>query len=212
MNADLQQKLANNPLQKPFTTEHNTNFLFRGDRRFSDPDSMMKDDNTDFRLHLNSSFGSPDVYLQSCWSSSDPQKEQDGSREQVKFSGRRGRTGASGGVVQRVNDEWTQGSPTKLNCPFKLDSTFSYSPILQQPASSHMSTYSADQHPDTHHISYGQSIPAEFMLWGRGQSSEQCLTSIRGTSTVSTNYGSTFWIGQERKRSVEAAGLVGTGE
>lgn len=172
---------------------------------------MVQDGNTDFRLDLSSSFGSPDVHLQRSWTSSDPWKEEDRGREEVKFSGWRGRAGAVGAVVERVNDKWT---PTKLDSPFKLDSTFSYSRVLQEPVTSHMSTYSTFysdlQHPGSHRVSFGLSPPTE--VWGRGQSSNDGLTNSGETTTLSANYGSKCWIGQERKRSGEAAGLVGTGK
>ena len=167
----------------------------------------MQNDDTDFRLDLSSSFRKPDVHREWSWTSSDPWKEEDRGRDEVKPSGWTGRAGAVGGVVERVKDGWT---PTKLNSPFKLDSTFCYSPILQQPADSHVSTYAIVQHPDSHHISYDLSPPAEVTLWDRGQSSSYGLTS--GGTTVSANYGPKCWIGQERKRSGEAAGLVGAGE
>lgn len=207
MNSDPQPEPPINPHPELFCGDHNTSFLFGADRSFCEPDLMVQDGNTDFRLDLSSSFGSPDVYLQRSWTSSDPWKEED--REGVKFSGWRGRAGAAGRVVARVNDEW---APTRLDSPFKLDSTFSYSPILQQPDNSQQTTrYSTVhcdlQYPDSHHISYS---PPEAMLWGRGQSSVDCLTN--SGETVSVNYGSKCWTGQERKRRGEVAGLVGTGE
>ncbi|XP_031705240.1 protein shortage in chiasmata 1 ortholog [Anarrhichthys ocellatus] len=224
--ADPQQEAPIHPHPELFRSDPNTSFLFGADRSFSepDPDSMVPEGNTDFRLDLSSSFGSPDVPLQRSWTSSDPWREEDGGREEVTFSGWRRRAGAVGRVVGRANDEWTRRAPSNLGVdarggvqldgPFQLDSAFSSSHILQQPANSQTSTHSAVygdlQHPDVHHrISYGLSPPTEVTLWGRGQNGNDCLTSSRET-TVSAKYGSRCWIGQERKRSGEAAGLVGT--
>ncbi|XP_030274242.1 protein shortage in chiasmata 1 ortholog isoform X4 [Sparus aurata] len=204
VNFDPQTEPPTNTHPELFSSDHNTSFLLATDRTFYDPDSKMQDDDTDFRLDLSSSFGKPDLHREWNWTSSDPWKEEDRGRDEVKLSGWTGRAGAVGGVVERVKNVWTT---TKLDSPFKLDSTFSYSPILQQPADSQMSTYSTVQHPDSHPISYDQSPPVEVTLWDRGQSSSHGLTS--GGTTVSANYGSKCWIGQERKRSGEAAGLVG---
>ncbi|XP_036953332.1 protein shortage in chiasmata 1 ortholog isoform X4 [Acanthopagrus latus] len=204
INSDRQPEPPTNTHQELFNRDHNISFLLGTDRTFCDPNSKVQNDDTDFRLDLSSSFGKPDVHREWSWTSSDPWKEEDRGRDEVKPSGWTGRAGAVGGVVERVKDGWT---PTKLNSPFKLDSTFCYSPILQQPADSHVSTYAIVQHPDSHHISYDLSPPAEVTLWDRGQSSSYGLTS--GGTTVSANYGPKCWIGQERKRSGEAAGLVG---
>lgn len=170
---------------------------------------MVQDGNIDFRLDLSSSFGGPDVPLQRSWTHTDPLKEEDRCRERVKLSGWIGRAGAVGEVVERVNNEWTQRAPAKLDSLFKLDPTFSYSPILQQQANGHMSPA---VHSDLHCISYSPSPPTEVMLWGQGQSSNHCLTSTGETTALSAKYGSKFWMGQERKRSCEAAGLIGAGE
>ncbi len=206
MNSDPQTKPTTTTAHPElFCSDHKTSFLFTADHS-----SMMQDSNTDFRIHFNSSSGNSNVHLQSCWTSNDPWTERDSNREQVKFSGWRGRAGAVGGVVERVN-EWTQRATAMLDSPVKLDSTFSYSPILQQPADSHVSTYSTVQHPEIRHISCSPSLPAEVMLWGRSQSSNHFLTNTGVTTTGSPKYGAKFWIGQERKRSVEAAGLVETG-
>ncbi|XP_037632604.1 protein shortage in chiasmata 1 ortholog isoform X2 [Sebastes umbrosus] len=225
MNSDPQPEPPVNHHPELFCSDLNTCFLFPADRSFSEPnpDSTVQEGNTDFRLDLSSSFGSPDVLLQRSWTSSDPWREEDRGKEEVTFSGWRRSAGAVGRVVGRVNDEWTQKAPTNLNVntrgvqldsPLKLDSAFSYSPVLQQPASSQMSTYSTIysdlQHPGEHCISYSLSPPTEVTLWGRGQSSNDCLASSRETTQISANYGSNCWIGQERKRTGEAAGLVGT--
>nr|XP_033475528.1 protein shortage in chiasmata 1 ortholog [Epinephelus lanceolatus] len=219
-----QPKLFISPHPELFRGDQNTSFLFGADCSFCepDPDSMVQEGNTDFRLDLSSSFGSPEVHLQrSC---SDPWKEEDRGTGEVKFSGWGGRAGAAGRVVGRVNDEWTPRATNKqthsympgvlLNSPFKLDSTFSYSPILQQPTNSQMSTYATVysdlQHPDSHHVSHDLSAHTEVMLWGQGQSSNNSLTNSGETTKVSAIYGSKCWIGQERKRRGEAAGLVAT--
>lgn len=222
MSPDPQPEPPINPHPELFCSDHNTSFLFGADCGFCepDPDSVAQEANTDFRLDLSSSFSSPDVQLQSSWTSRDPWQEEDRGREEVAFSGWRRRAGAVGRVVERVNDEWAQKAPTNLNAdtpgvhldsPFKLDSTFGYSPVLQQPVNSQMSTYST-VYTDNPHISYGPSPPTQATLWSQSRSSFNCLTSSREATAFSTNYGSKCWIGQERKRRGEAAGLVGTGE
>lgn len=210
MSSQPQPEPLSNPHPELFCGDNNTSFLFGADGTLCDPHAMVQDGKTDFRLDLGSSFGDPDVHVQRSWTSSDPWKEEYGGTGQVEFSGWRGRAGVAGGVVQRVNDEWTQSAQAKLDSPFKLDSMFRCSPILQQPANSCMSTYSTVQHPDSHHISSSLNPPTEVMLWGRGHSSN--LTGTGGTATASANYGSKCWIGQERKRSGEAEGVVGAGE
>ncbi|XP_078105996.1 protein shortage in chiasmata 1 ortholog [Sander vitreus] len=225
MSPDPQPEPPINPHPELFCSDHNTSFLFGADRGFCepDPDSVAQEGNTDFRLDLSSSFGSPDVHLQSSWTSRDAWQEEDRGREEVAFSGWRRRAGAVGRVVGRVTDEWAQKAPTILNAdtpgvhldsPFKLDSAFSYSPVLQQPVNSQMSSYSTvytdSQRPDNPHISYGPSPPTPATLWSHSRSSFNCLTNSREATAFSTNYGSKCWIGQERKRRGEAAGLVGT--
>ncbi|XP_065818117.1 protein shortage in chiasmata 1 ortholog [Labrus bergylta] len=181
-----------------------TSFQFGADSSFFEPhsDVLAQDGNTDFRLNLSSSFGSPDVHLQTGWNR-EPWREEDRGRKEVEFSSWRGRTGAIGRVVERINDEW---SPTKPVGSFKLDSVLGYNPVLQQPAASHMTTYSpvfsGFQDPGSHSL----SPPAEVSMWDRGLSS---FPNSRETTTGSANYGSKCWFGQERKRHGEVAGLVG---
>ncbi|XP_023262452.1 uncharacterized protein C9orf84-like, partial [Seriola lalandi dorsalis] len=216
---------STNPHPEPFCSDHSTSYLFRaegGEGSFCEQDlgSTVQDANTDFRFDLSSSFGSPDVSLERSWTSGHPWKEK------VKFSGCTSRAGAVGRVVRRVNNEWTLSPPPNLDGytnylhtaddnPLKLDSTFRYSPVLQQLAdvSGQMSTYSTVcsdlQHPINHHITSNLSPPIEVTLWGQGHSSKDSL-SYTGGITTSPKYGSKCWMGQERKRSGEAAGLVGT--
>ncbi|XP_068460526.1 protein shortage in chiasmata 1 ortholog isoform X2 [Clinocottus analis] len=223
MNSDRQEEAPINLHPELFCSD--TSFPFGADRSFSEPDtdSMVQEENTDFRLNLSSSFGSPDIPLQRSWTSSDPWREEDRGREEVTFSGWRPRAGAVGRVVGRANDEWTQRAPSNLSVatrrfqlesPFKLDSAFGHSRILQQPANSQSSTSSAVfsdlQHPDIQHNPYGLRPPTEDTPWGRGPNSDDCLMSSRDTATISARYGSTRWTGQERKRRAEADGLVET--
>ncbi|CAK6959730.1 protein shortage in chiasmata 1 ortholog [Scomber scombrus] len=199
------------PEPEPFSSNYSTSFLFGAES--ADPDSTEQEGNTDFRLDLGCSFGTPD--LQRSWTSSDLWKEDDRSRDKVTFSGWRGRSGAVGRVVGRVDDEWAHRVPPNLNeytnylqtapdSPLKLESTFSYSPVLQQPANTQTSTFSAG------HGDLGLSLPAEVTLWGRGQSGQDFPSNLGGISRLPANYGSKCWIGHERKRNGEAAGLVGT--
>ncbi|XP_070689528.1 protein shortage in chiasmata 1 ortholog [Pempheris klunzingeri] len=208
--ADPQPESTISPRPEQVCSDNTTSFLFgadSADQSFCEPDPvlMLQDDDTNFRLDFSSSFGSPDVHLRRSWTSSSPWKEEARGREEVKFPGWRGRAGAAGAVVERVNNEW---APTKLPSPFKLDSAFSHSHALQQPASGHTSLYSsfhADlQHPVSHRASFGLSPPAEVTLW-----EDDGLTNRGETATRSANYGPKCWIGKERRRSGEAAGLVG---
>ncbi|XP_026200054.1 protein shortage in chiasmata 1 ortholog isoform X3 [Anabas testudineus] len=216
--ASLHSQHFTSPQPQPdlLCSEHNTSFLFGAEnteRSFCGPDSTVKGGN--FRLDLSCYFNSPDVYLQRSWASS--QTEEDTSKKEVEFHGWRSRAGAVGRVVERINDEWTFRAPTNLSdftkylhttgdSPFKLDPSFSYSPTLQ-PANSQMSTFST-VYSDLHRAE-SMSPHTEAMLWGRGQGGNDCFSSGAMTAD-SSNYGSKCCIGQERKRSEEAAGLVRT--
>lgn len=196
-----------NPNPELFCSDHNTSFLFGVDHTLCDPHSMERDGNTNFRLDLRSFFGSPDVPLQRSWTSNDPWKEEYecGGREDTDVSAWSSRAGVVGGVVQRANAEWTQRAQTKSDMPFNLDSTFSYSPILQQSATSYMYSF---QHSDSQYISSSLSTPPEVLLWNHSTNP----SNTGGTMTVSANYGTKCWTGQERKRSGGAAGMDGTFE
>ncbi|KAK5870833.1 hypothetical protein PBY51_003746 [Eleginops maclovinus] len=208
------------PQPELFCSDGNSSFLFEADRSFCEPDTdSFQEGNTDFRLDVRASFSTPEDLQrpQRSWTSSGQWREKD--REEVKFSGWRSRTGAVGRVVGRVNYEWTPKAPTILNIhtpgvqrksPFKLDSPLSFSTVPQQPGNGQMSThsqvYSDLQHPDN----YGLNPPAEVTLWGQGQRSNNFLSDSRDTTMISTSYGTRCWIGQERKRRGEAAGLIET--
>lgn len=176
------------PPPEPLWTDHNTSFLF-GAEAFAD-----KDPDPDFKLDWSCSFGSPgDVCFQEKWTCSDPWREEEG-----KLPGWSSRAGALGKVVTRVNDDWTQRRPPPNNYT-QLDSTFSYSPVLQQQADL--------QHPLSFtHISGAQSPPSDDM-WGN-----DCVIGGGGMTTASASYGSKCWTGQERKRSAEAGGFTGAGK
>lgn len=209
----LHSQPSTSPHPELLCSDHNTSCLFGAE-----------DTEGNFRLDLSChSFSSPDVYLQRGWASS--HTEEDKGREEVKFHGWRSRAGAVGRVVERINDEWTLGASTNSkpsdftmylrttdDSPIKLDPSFSYSPVPQQPANSHMSTSYSDHPADSNHISYSLSPPTEVTLWARGQSSNDFFSSSRALTTASSNYGSKCCTGQERKRSEEAAGLFRTGE
>ncbi|XP_074525765.1 protein shortage in chiasmata 1 ortholog [Halichoeres trimaculatus] len=178
-------------------------FMFGADPGFCEPDLVIQDQSTDFRLDLSSSFSSPEGEPMRSWTSRDLwREEEDRVGKEVEFCGWTGRAGASGRAVERRNTEWT---PTKPDRPFRLDSVLGFSPLQEQPAAGHMITaaYSGLQNPGGHGAVYGLSPHADAMMWSQGQSS-------RETTAASAQYGSRCWLGQERKRSREEAGLMGT--
>lgn len=152
------------------------------------------DDKTNFRLDLSSFVGGSDDPLQRNWTSSDPRKEEHRRRsgDSMKLSGLGGRAGVLGGVVQRVQ--------AKSDSPFRPDFTFSCSPVVQQSVNHYMSVYPAVHFSDSQHTGSSLSPPPDFVLWNPSRN----LTG----STASTNYGTKCCIGQERKRSGDAAGMV----
>ncbi|XP_041643349.1 protein shortage in chiasmata 1 ortholog [Cheilinus undulatus] len=180
-------------------------FQFSVDGGFCELDSDLsrQNGNSDFRLNLSSSFSSPEVHLQERWRSRDPWREEDRGWMEVEFSGWRGRAGAVGKAVERANDKWT---PTKPGGLFNLSSVLEYSPAMQQPVAGHVATYSMVYHslqdPSSHCKLYP---PAEATIWGQSS-----FANSGEMTTASANYGSRCWLGQERKRSSEVAGLVGT--
>lgn len=151
-------------------------------------------DNTDFRLDLSSFFGGPDDPLHRNWTSSDLWQEESRRRggDSEQLTGWRRRAGTLSGVVQRVQ--------AKSESPARLDSAFSCSPVVQQSVNRYMSVCSTARFSDSQHICSSLSPPPDLLLW----SPSRTLTS----STASTKYGSKCCIGQERKRSGEAAGAV----
>ncbi|XP_072242952.1 protein shortage in chiasmata 1 ortholog [Leuresthes tenuis] len=167
----------------------------------------------DFKLDPNYSFDSPDVNIQRTWTNRDP------CREEHKLPFRRSTAGAVGRVVERGNDEWTLRPPQNdytsylhpADSPLKMDSTFSYCNVLQPSAycqrSPHPIVYSDLQHPRSHHIPCSLS-PTRDVTWGPSQSGND--SSLRQMTAVSAAYSSKSWKGQERKRSVEAAGVAGS--
>lgn len=182
---------------EPFSSDYDNSFLFGAERTKSDYDPSAQENNSDFRLGLGCSFDSPDISLQMSCTSRDPWNDDGRTREEVGFSGWTSKAGAAGRIIGRVKDEWIHRSPTYLHTshdsPLKLNSTFSHSPILQQPVTRQISSFSA--------------VDSDPTLWG--QSTRYSHAHFRGGT--STNYGSKCWIGQEKKRSGEAAGLTGTG-
>ncbi|XP_053277060.1 protein shortage in chiasmata 1 ortholog [Pleuronectes platessa] len=213
------------PRPEAFCSQTTTSFLFGAESAETsfyerDPDPTVQDDSTDFTFDLSCSFGSPDVHLQSSWTG--------GKRrtEEGTFSGLKSRAGAVGRVVRRVNDQWTLGPPsnhsgftnylhTADDSPLELDSTFRHSPQQPPDVSTQISAFSTIcgdfQHPNNLHITCSLSPPtAGVTSWGRGESNDSFVSSIGGMKATSPQYGSRCWIGRERKRSGEAAGLSGT--
>ncbi|KAM4745902.1 protein shortage in chiasmata 1 ortholog [Anableps anableps] len=194
----------------PFSSGHNSSFLYGA----MNPEALFPNqdpDSSDFKFDLNGSFCSPIIDLQKNWTRGDPWKEE-------MFPVWRGRAGAAGRVVERVNDVWTlRDSPNNSSSylqtsdsPVILDSRFSSSPVLLHPANSHTSShpvsYSDLQHPQGSHFIFSRSPPTDAML-------DQSYNSIPwsgGMAAGSSSYGPRFWKGQERKRSGVTAGLVGS--
>uniref|UniRef100_A0A668UJC5 Shortage in chiasmata 1 n=2 Tax=Oreochromis aureus TaxID=47969 RepID=A0A668UJC5_OREAU len=186
-------------------SNQNTSLLFESPQESFYP--TFEDGNSDFKLDLSDTFGSSDVCFQRSWTSNDPW------REDGKISGWRSIAGAVGRVVERSVNGWTHKTPLN-DCTIslhpadnllKLDSTFSYSTSLQQPASPQTSTYPTlykDFNPPSQHVTSSLSTPTG-ILWGHDHVGGEM-------ASLSANYGSRYWTGQERKRSREAAGLIGS--
>lgn len=184
------------PELKDLSTEPEAVIVPHSEQLCTDQSShfFFGDDNTDFRLDLSSFFGGPDDPLQRDWTSSDPWQEENRRRggDSKKLTGWKGRAGTLGGVVQRVQ--------AKPESPARLDSTFSCSPVVQQSVNRYMSVYSAAQFSDSQNICSILHPPPDFLLWSPSRN----FTS----SFASTKYGTKCCLGQERKRSGEAAGAV----
>lgn len=160
---------------------------------------LFSEDNTDFRLDLSSFFGGTDDPLQRNWTSSDPWKEEHrgigGVKEGAKPSGWSGRAGVLGGVVQRVQ--------AKYDTTFRLDTTFSCSPERQSKSVSRsMSVYPSVHFSDRQPVCSSLSPPPDFLFWNPTKNVSS------SSSTASSNYGTKCCIGQERKRSADAAGFA----
>lgn len=152
---------------------------------------LFGDDKTDFRLDLSSFLGGSGDALQRNWTSSDPWKEKYRCRSGDSRSGWSGRAGVLGGVVQRAQ--------AKSDSPFRLDFALSCSPVGQQSVKLSTSVCPTVCFSDSQHIGSSLTPPPNFMLWNPSRN----LTS----STASANYGTKCCIGQERKRSGDAAGM-----
>lgn len=203
----------NFPHPELLCSDHNASFPFgaenaEGSFAERDPVSIVQSGSSDFKFDLTCFFNSPDIHLQKSWTSSDPWGQEG------KLTGWSSKAAAMGRVVERMTNDWTRRSPPddytsylhNTNSPLTLDSTFMYSsvsrPVLQQPNSSPTFTQSLvnsdSQHPLSLHDTSGPPT------WS------QCGYDISSSSAA--NYGSRCWKGQERKRSGEPAGLMGSGE
>ncbi|CAG5925155.1 unnamed protein product [Menidia menidia] len=153
---------------------------------------------TDFKLDLKCPFEGPDVDIQRHW-----------TREEQKGPAWRSRARATGRVVERVSDEWTPMAPQRdftfhqhlPGSPLKLD----FSPVLQPSDHSRRSLHPPAGRDLLHPLD--QLSPALDVLWGHGQS--ESGGSFRGADMRAVPGGSGCWRGLERKRSGEAAGVVG---
>uniref|UniRef100_UPI003AB0A4C6 protein shortage in chiasmata 1 ortholog n=1 Tax=Centroberyx gerrardi TaxID=166262 RepID=UPI003AB0A4C6 len=216
---------------EPFGTDHSADFLsgaesVAGSFYEQDPGMTTQDGSADFQVDPSCSF---DTHYQKSWTNGDPWKdEEEGERKEVKSASwsRRGR--AVGRVTERGSDEWLQRAQrnrdayaerlhTAADNPFEMESAFSFGASLQQPAYSddgqmfsYTAAYSDLQLPDSCYTAYGLSSPTGVVPWVGGHSGSDSPSSSTGTARISPNYGSKCWMGQERKRSGEVAGLVGT--
>ncbi|XP_062418176.1 protein shortage in chiasmata 1 ortholog [Pungitius pungitius] len=201
VNSDLRQEAPISPRAELFSGDHDTGFLFGADHSFSDPDSAVRWGDPAFGLDLSSSLGAAVVPLKSVRTASGPWRE-----EAPIFSGWGGRAGAAGRVVaradgdwaqraegewaQRAEGDWAQRAASDLGGPFEADPTYGVS-------GAYSAAFGDLWRPD------GLSPPKQVAPWGLAPNGGE-------TPTASASYGSRCWAGRERKRSGEAARLVGT--
>ncbi|KAM9858575.1 protein shortage in chiasmata 1 ortholog [Aulostomus maculatus] len=181
-----------------FSNDYNTSFLFgseHADNSFN-PESTVKENNRDFRLDLSASFCNPSVSFQMSCTRADLWTEENRNRDGVMLCGWSGRSGAAGRVAEKETSGWIHSTTsyphTAPNSP--LNTTFSHSPVLQQFTNRSVYSFST---PNSHF-----PLP-QVTLRGQSQDSHSQLCG-------GANYGPKCWMGQERKRRGEAAGLDGT--
>ncbi|MEQ2182149.1 hypothetical protein GOODEAATRI_019260 [Goodea atripinnis] len=204
-----ESEFMNCPQPELFSSGPNSSFLCGA----MNPEDLFPNghpDSSDFKFDLNWSFGSPIIDLQKNWTRRDPWEEE------KKVPSWTGRAGAAGRVVERVNDVWMlRESPDKFCSYLHTAGTPvipSYSPFLLQAANGHTSSrpviYSDLQHPQSCHFMYSYS-PTTEVMWDQ---SYDCIAGSGGMAVGSPYNGPRFWKGQEKKRSADAAGLVGSGQ
>ncbi|MED6287593.1 hypothetical protein CHARACLAT_017987, partial [Characodon lateralis] len=203
-----ESEFMNCPQPELFSSGPNSSFLCGA----MNPEDLFPNgdpDSSDFKSDLNWSFGTPIIDLQKNWTRRDPWEEE------KKVPSWTGRAGAAGRVVERVNDVWTlRESPEKFCSYLHTAGTPvipSYSPFLLQAANGHTSSrpviYSDLQHPQSCHFIYSCS-PTTEVMWDQ---SYDCIAGSGGMAVGSPYNGPRFWKG-EKKRSADAAGLVGSGQ
>ncbi|XP_047236177.1 protein shortage in chiasmata 1 ortholog isoform X3 [Girardinichthys multiradiatus] len=202
-----ESEFMNCPQPELFSSGPNSSFLCGA----MNPEDLFPNgdpDSSDFKFDLNWSFGSPIIDLQKNWTRRDPWE---GEKKVPSWTGR---AGAAGRVVERVNDVWTlRESPDKFCSYLHTAGTPvipSYSPFLLQAANGHTSSrpviYSDLQHPQSCHFIYSCS-PTTEVMWDQ---SYDCIAGSGGMAVGSPYNEPRFWKGQEKKRSADAAGLVGS--
>ena len=73
--------------------------------------------------------------------------------------------------------------------------------------------YTDQQHPESLYHCDGLTSPRQTASSWAGQGGDSgSLYGHTGTARVSPDYGTKYWMGHERKRSGEAAGLIASGE
>lgn len=186
-------------------------------------------------MDLSHTLGSSELHFQNNWTNNGlwKEEEEEGEREEVKYPGWHG--GVEGRGVERGGEDWMQRASANhdpyvgprgtsnqhphstTDNPFELDSSFCYGANPQQPSHSNSSQIMSyirapgdHKYPDSHFLALSSFRGAA--PWGGGIRSNGSPYSSRESTRISPDYGSNCWMGQERKRSGEVAGMVGTGE
>ncbi|XP_061673938.1 protein shortage in chiasmata 1 ortholog [Syngnathoides biaculeatus] len=152
-----------NPSSEPFPS-FNPSFLLAPESE--DISFYSQEDATDFVYDDAWPAKSPDLSSRGL-----PSQWKDRNDQEVMLTGRRGRAGAAGRVVERGSGKWSRQDLGSLDATFR-----------------------------------SLNLPSQGPLW-RGSPAFRG-SHLRGR--MSTNYGSRYWMGQERKRSENVAGLTGT--
>ncbi|XP_029915556.1 protein shortage in chiasmata 1 ortholog [Myripristis murdjan] len=220
-----------NTQPETFSTDHTASFLSQAESPVGTFYKEPEPGKADFQFDLSHSFSSSNTLFHKSWTNSDPWKEEGSEREGMQVANWSRTARAVGKVVGKGSDEWTQRVPTSCDTyteylhttddnPFKMESASSsaFHASLSQPAYSsdsqmfHTSVYTDLHPPNSHNAAHGLSSPTGEGPWGGGHSDNGSPCSGAGTTRICRpNYGSKYWMGQERKRRGEVEGFGGTG-